>query len=414
MDSYQQELHDSKLDVTGYSEHKATQEISQEKDLQFPSVGVSQSSPPNQPGSSPKNTQSKRQSQSPKTSSSPTREQPQYTAQETADAFDQAEQGIDPESAGDTESDLGYETDSDTGSISLASSARNFIYENGRRYHSYRAGSYSFPNDDREQDREDLKHAMYLLLFNKTLNFAPLEDRSMNVIDLGTGTGIWAIDFSDMYPSADVLGVDLSPIQTNWVPPNLKFMVDDVESEWLYPNNHFDYIHTRHTVQAFRKWPVLFSRAMEKLKPGAWMECQEINHYPECEDGTMAPDNPMALYWGYVTQALNNLGVTFQIAPQLSQLMRDAGFVNVTERVFYTPIGPWPRNRALREVGLYWRAVLVEGLEAIALGPLTRGLGWRKEEIEVFLVSVRKAYLDRSTHAFMPFHIVYGQKPMGS
>jgi hypothetical protein len=68
---------------------------------------------------------------------------------------------------------------------------------------------------------------------------------------------------ADLYPSANVLGVDLSPIQTNWVPPNLKFMVDDVESEWLYSRNHFDYIHTRHTVQAFRKWPTLFSRAFK-------------------------------------------------------------------------------------------------------------------------------------------------------
>jgi hypothetical protein len=143
------------------------------------------------------------------------------------------------------------------------------------------------------------------------------------------------------------------------------------------------------------------------------MECQEVKHYPECEDGTMAPDNPMALYWGRVTDGLLNLGIDFLITPQLSQMMRDAGFVDVTERIFYTPIGPWPRNRALREVGLYWRAVLMEGLEAIALGPLTRGLGWRKEEIEVFLVSVRKAYLDRSTHAFMPFYIVYGRKPYG-
>lgn len=33
------------------------------------------------------------------------------------------------------------------------------------------------------------------------------------VLDLGTGTGIWAIDFGDMYPSAEVLGIDISPIQ---------------------------------------------------------------------------------------------------------------------------------------------------------------------------------------------------------
>ena len=216
---------------------------------------------------------------------------------------------------------------------------------------------------------------------------------------------------ADMYESASILGIDLSPIQTNWVPTNLKFMVDDAESEWLHPPNHFDYIHTRHTIQAFHNWPQLFANAYNHLKPGAWIECQELDHFPRCEDSTMASDDPMVKYWDLVAEGLEPLGVNFRLAPQLASMMRAAGFTNVTERVFFTPIGPWPRNRALKEVGLYWRAVLMEGLEAIALAPLVKGLRWRKEEVEVFCASVRKAYLDRSTHAYMPFYVVYGQKP---
>jgi len=67
----------------------------------------------------------------------------------------------------------------------------------------------------------------------------------------------------DLYPRANVLGVDLSPIQPEWVPPNVKFMVDDVESQWLRPLNHFDYIHARHTVMAIKDWPKLMSQALE-------------------------------------------------------------------------------------------------------------------------------------------------------
>jgi hypothetical protein len=33
------------------------------------------------------------------------------------------------------------------------------------------------------------------------------------VLDIGTGTGAWAIDFADEYPKAEVIGTDLSPIQ---------------------------------------------------------------------------------------------------------------------------------------------------------------------------------------------------------
>jgi len=181
-------LHDSKIDVSEISEYKSADASTNTDEQPFIDPADAPSERPLPPRRSSGDSKSDR-------NASPTREQPQYTAQETADALDQAEQGIDPESARSlTDDDQGYQTEGDSDSISLASSARNFIFENGRRYHGYRAGSYSFPNDDREQDREDLKHAMYLLLFNKTLNFAPLEDRPMNVIDLGTGTGIWALD----------------------------------------------------------------------------------------------------------------------------------------------------------------------------------------------------------------------------
>lgn len=67
----------------------------------------------------------------------------------------------------------------------------------------------------------------------------------------------------DLYRAAHVLGLDLSPIQPEWVPPNVKFMVDDVESPWLRPKNHFDYIHARHMVVAIKDWPKLMERAFE-------------------------------------------------------------------------------------------------------------------------------------------------------
>lgn len=67
----------------------------------------------------------------------------------------------------------------------------------------------------------------------------------------------------DQYPSADILGVDLSPIQPLWLPPNVHFVIDDVESPWLHPANHFDYIHSRHTVMAIKDWRKLFKQSLE-------------------------------------------------------------------------------------------------------------------------------------------------------
>jgi len=69
-----------------------------------------------------------------------------------------------------------------------------FVFENGRRYHAFKAGRYHFPNDEVELEREDMLHHLVVeLVCEKKLHFAPLENPS-NIVDVGTGTGIWAID----------------------------------------------------------------------------------------------------------------------------------------------------------------------------------------------------------------------------
>ena len=102
--------------------------------------------------------------------------------------------------------------------------------------------------------RLDMAHHLWCVRLNGELHLAPIGTNPQKVLDLGTGTGIWAIDFADMYPSAEVIGVDLSPIQPRWVPPNLKFEVDDVEKEWLWAPDSFDFIHSRAMIGSIRNW----------------------------------------------------------------------------------------------------------------------------------------------------------------
>ncbi|KAK3396441.1 S-adenosyl-L-methionine-dependent methyltransferase [Sordaria brevicollis] len=313
----------------------------------------------------------------------------------------------------DMSSDAGYASDANTTcSTSLAESIRDYVFENGRRYHRFREGRYNFPNDDVEQQREDMKHAMVKMLCGR-LYYAPIGNHPQEILDIGTGTGIWCIEMGDIFESANILGVDLSPIQPEWVPPNVRFMVDDVESPWLHPRNYFDYIHARHTVMGIKDWPRLMRRTLEHLRPGGWFEMQEVVHFPNTINGPMPPDHPLAQYWALVREGLAALGVDFHAAAggNLVRMMREAGYENVTERVLQIPIGTWPKNKVLKTVGLYWRTILLDGIQAIALGPMTRGLRWSREQVEMFLIQVRKAYHDNSALLFMPLHIVCGQKP---
>jgi methylase of polypeptide subunit release factors len=53
-----------------------------------------------------------------------------------------------------------------------------------------------------------------MLALKGRLYLAPINDISLhNVLDIATGTGIWATEFASAFPLANVVGTDLSQIQ---------------------------------------------------------------------------------------------------------------------------------------------------------------------------------------------------------
>lgn len=60
---------------------------------------------------------------------------------------------------------------------SMTSSIRQHVYEGGLRYHAFRDGKYAFPNDDVEQNRDDMKHTMTIMLCRGKHFYAPVEEK---------------------------------------------------------------------------------------------------------------------------------------------------------------------------------------------------------------------------------------------
>src|SRR5688572_2794659 len=65
--------------------------------------------------------------------------------------------------------------DVDDDTRSLTDSIREHIVAGGLRYHAYHAGSYSFPNDETEQYRDELKHNVCLHLCEGAYFYAPIQ-----------------------------------------------------------------------------------------------------------------------------------------------------------------------------------------------------------------------------------------------
>ncbi|KAG8892544.1 hypothetical protein FRC00_011894, partial [Tulasnella sp. 408] len=88
------------------------------------------------------------------------------------------------------------------------------------------------------------------------------------VLDIGTGTGTWAVDVAIQYPNAEVVGLDLAPVKLGSTPPtNCTFLVGDA-SAGLKSYGRFDVVHARAILQGVKDYHELFKDVSEVLNPG--------------------------------------------------------------------------------------------------------------------------------------------------
>lgn len=188
----------------------------------------------------------------------------------------------------------------------------------------------------------------------------------------------------DAYPSAIAEATDLSPIQPTAVPDNVHFLIDDAEQEdWAVPVNHYDYIHTRLMLGSFHDFRTIMAQAYKHLKPGGWMECQELMAAPYCDDGTMPADWPVKEWSDTLHDASMRAERPLRIANKLKGWFAEAGYVDVHERIFKLPVNTWPRDPKMKNVGMLWQQNILVGLQGFSLAYFSRMLGWTKDEIEV-------------------------------
>lgn len=284
---------------------------------------------------------------------------------------------------------------------SLRSSLLQSVKENGRSYHKYRDGAYILPEDEREQERLDMQHQMLLTLFDQKLILAPLQREPLHALDLGTGTGIWAIEYADENPGCQVLGIDLSPIQPAFVPPNCKFEVDDWELEWTFKQK-FDVVHGRMMVTSMADPQGLFRKAYDSMAPGGWFELQDLYMPILSDDGTMPKDCAWQKWNDIFGDAVKKLGRDYSWAVKYKEWMEQIGFENVRELKYKIPINTWPKDRFMKRLGEWNLINMIEGLEGYTMRLFTTVGGMSVGEVELLLMEVRKDLHNKKIHSYWP------------
>ncbi len=82
--------------------------------------------------------------------------------------------------------------------------------------------------------------------------------------------------------------------------------------------------------------------------------------------------------------------------------MREAGFVNITERKIAVPANPWARGEEQKIRGALMMTNLLEVASGISMKILAGVYQWPKEEIELFLIDVRNGLKDKKAHGYVP------------
>ncbi|KAK5661110.1 hypothetical protein OQA88_11000 [Cercophora sp. LCS_1] len=317
--------------------------------------------------------------------------------------------------------------DSELSTSSLSSTILEYRRIHGRTYHNYSGTSaqqpeYWAPNDDNANEQLDINHHLLTLSLDGKLFLAPLGKHKgavQNVLDVGTGTGIWAMDFADEFPEAAVTGVDISPIQPTWVPPNLRFVIDDVGNPWPYPDGTFDYIHIRYMVGCVKDWVALYREAYRCLRPGGWIEHLDCSVGLRCDDGSVPKGSVFEDWVGIFREAGPMIGQSFFVIEEdaFVKKLDEAGFKDIKTKVVKMPVGAWPADGRLKDIGAANLFSMHRDIEGYALYILTAVLKWDIAQAQVFLAKIRSELKNKAYHNYVVWQVVclkaaWSQKPL--
>ncbi|PLB48193.1 regulator of secondary metabolism LaeA [Aspergillus steynii IBT 23096] len=258
--------------------------------------------------------------------------------------------------------------------------------------------------DEREQDRLNFLHKVFSIARRSDdLIHVPHLVKG-RVLDLGCGTGIWAIDVAERYPEMFVVGVDLSPTQPDRHPPNCEFYAPfDFERQWEMGEDSWDVMHLRMGWGSVSNWPSLYRRIFAHLRPGGWFEQVEIDFEPRILTSSSEHLPLGQWYQAFEYATAQTMRPLTHNPPETFGFLQTAGFAEICHQTIQLPLNQWPPDPHQREIGRWYGRAFLQLIEAIDLGSLNRTHG--------LITQAKLEASDRSIHTFHVLHVYRAQKP---
>lgn len=133
------------------------------------------------------------------------------------------------------------------------------------------------------------------------------------------------------------------------------------------------------------------------------MEAKEITFLPLSDDDSLPKNSAISIWHEKLhegaTMGAANLRLT---SSDVIPLFEKAGFVNIVALNFKIPIGSWPKNAKWKEIGECQHCALRDGLQAFSLVVFRQFLNYSEQDLEIFLMNVKKELGNRAYHWYWP------------
>lgn len=269
----------------------------------------------------------------------------------------------------------------------------------GRRF--LRGVPYVLPKDMDEVNRLDFQH--YMMRYGLRGNYAAPIGAPDSILDVGSGTGRWAIEMAERFPHARVVGVDVAPSPASagadWEQPsaNYSFTQGNVLEGLSFADATFAFTHQRYMIGAIPgdQWPRVVGELARVTRPGGWIEVVEAD---TSEGGGPALQQVDA----WVAAVLARRHLDIHLAARLESFLQQAGLRQVTVNRVRLPLGAYGgRVGSLVETD-YFAAV-----QAMRTPVVT--LGFSAEDHYDATVRAAREEVKRGKCVF-PIYVVFGQR----
>ncbi len=259
---------------------------------------------------------------------------------------------------------------------------------------------YLLPKDTLEDQRLNYQHhALYKTISNHYL--APLTVAgTQTILDVGTGTGIWPVEMSGLFPQAHIIGVDIALTSLPQpVPTNCLFAQANILEGLPFPDQQFTFTHQRLLVAAIPAlhWPRIIRDLVRVTRAGGWIELLEVGDTIQ----NAGPATKRLLGW--MTSISSTLGFEMEVLHHLGDLLKQSGCQDVQSQDIPVPLGTWAGT-----IGQMMKTDVLYGYNALKDSYCPRS----HTPVEVFDAMVRDAAEEwEHTHASYIFHAAYGRRP---